>query len=216
MVLVIGDGIAEGVGDSLARGGLAPRLQVLFDSLRRETNLTLRWHVFTAGRLHTTAADWAPGSALLERALVAGPYARAAVVALVIGAHDSGSQDAPRNIARTAEAAARLGKHVVVCAMPNFAERRTAAHALAVAQAKVLGEALSEARERLRDAENAGTIDDSASFEKILARRGDVVRIENTFTTLNSIGYRGFAREIFDHLVLAARKVEWAHWKTRI
>lgn len=222
VALVIGDGIAQGVGDSLVGGGLAPRLQTMFEAERKDARLTLPWHVFTAGRLHSRAADWAPGSEsrLLEQALISGPFKRADVVAFVIGSHDDGDDEVARNapeaIARAAEAIARLGKHVVVAYFPNFAAKGTPENARMANRACATAEALAEARERVSKESDAGTIALPVTFNKVIARSGFVVRVENSFTTFNSIGYRAFARELFEELTHSAKKVEWAHWKTKI
>ncbi|GAB0489654.1 hypothetical protein MMPV_000879 [Pyropia vietnamensis] len=68
-VLLIGDGLAEGVGDSLAVGGLAARLNTLFADAAREARmphttlpLKLTWSAVSAGRLHASSADWLPPS----------------------------------------------------------------------------------------------------------------------------------------------------------
>lgn len=215
-VLVIGDGVAEGVGDTMSHGGLAARMEALFRTLAAETQLRLPWHVYTAGRLLSTAADWEAASEMLTGALVSGPHARAEVVALVVGSHDApdDAQAGTGCVARTAEAAARLGKHVVVCAFPNYEEPRSELFDLGRARRELLVKCLEEAVERLPD--GAGTITWAVDIDKVLARRGDVIRVENRFITLNSIGYRAFARELFDEVVLAARKVEWAHWKVKL
>lgn len=215
MALIIGDGIAEGVGDQFSYAGLTPRLQKLFDGPRRETNLTKTWHVFTAGRLYSTSKDWLPGGKLLENALVHGPYARATIVAYVVGSHEDArdSDEGTRNVARTAEATARLGKHIVVCAFPNFAEPGTNEFTRNRERIKLLHNTLTEAKKRLEGCEGAGTITWDVNINKVLMRRGDVIRVENNFTTLNAWGYRAFARELFDELTLAAKKVEWVHWK---
>lgn len=215
-VLVIGDGVAEGVGDTMSHGGLAARMEVLFRSLRQDTKLRLNWHVYTAGKVLSTAADWEAGSDLLTGALIGGPHARADVVALVVGSHDAPADAAAGTdcVARAAEAAARLGKHVVVCGFPNYEEPRSELFELGRARRELLVKSLEEAVERLPD--GAGTITWAVDIDKVLARRGDVIRVENRFTTLNSIGYRAFARELFDEVVLAAKKVEWAHWKVKL
>eukprot|EP00168_Porphyra_purpurea_P007345 TRINITY_DN1918_c0_g2_i1.p2 TRINITY_DN1918_c0_g2~~TRINITY_DN1918_c0_g2_i1.p2 ORF type:complete len:185 (-),score=46.46 TRINITY_DN1918_c0_g2_i1:216-770(-) len=68
-VLIVGDGLAEGVGDTLATGGLAPRLNALFADAVREARmphsrlpLKLTWTAASAGRLKATSADWLPPS----------------------------------------------------------------------------------------------------------------------------------------------------------
>jgi len=203
MALIIGDGVAEGIGDQFSYAGLAQRVQNLFNAPRADTKLGLRWHVFSLGKLYSTSEDWLPGSNLLENALVHGPYARSEIVAYVIGSHEH-PRDAPAgadNVSRTAEAIARLGKHVVVCAYPNLAERGTPEYA---AYIHIHIDA---------SATQIGSIEWGVDIDKVLMRRGDVIRVENRFTTLNSWGYRAFARELFDSLALAAKKVEWVHFK---
>lgn len=66
-VLLVGDGLAEGVGDTLAVGGLAARLNTLFAAAVREARmphttlpLKLNWSAASAGRLHASSADWLP------------------------------------------------------------------------------------------------------------------------------------------------------------
>jgi len=225
MALIIGDGVAEGIGDQFSYAGLAQRVQNLFNAPRADTKLGLRWHVFSLGKLYSTSEDWLPGSNLLENALVHGPYARSEIVAYVIGSHEH-PRDAPAgadNVSRTAEAIARLGKHVVVCAYPNLAERGTPEYAAYKARQRLVCEKLQEAKNRLEDvhihihidasATQIGSIEWGVDIDKVLMRRGDVIRVENRFTTLNSWGYRAFARELFDSLALAAKKVEWVHFK---
>ncbi len=216
VALVIGDGVAEGIGDQFSYAGLSQRLQKLFDGPRHDTKLSQTWHVFTAGRLYSTSKDWLPGGKLLENALIHGPYARAGIVAYVVGSHEDArdGKNGADNVARTAEAAARLGKHIVVCAFPNFAEPGTNEHVRNRERTKLLHEALVAAKERLEGCDGAGTITWDVNIDKVLMRRGDVIRVENNFTTLNAFGYRAFARELFDELALAAKKVEWAYWKS--
>ncbi|KAK1867767.1 hypothetical protein I4F81_010268 [Pyropia yezoensis] len=66
-VLLVGDGLAEGVGDTLAVGGLAARINTLFAAAVREARmphttlpLKLNWSASSAGRLHASSADWLP------------------------------------------------------------------------------------------------------------------------------------------------------------
>lgn len=215
-VVIIGDCVAEGIGDSLGQGGLAPRMGRLFRELRTETSLRLRWSVVSVGRLYTTSKDWTPGAGRLEDVLVKGPLSKAEVVAYVAGSHDDPADAAQsiQNVVQTAKAIALLGKHVVVSAMPNYEAPQSPLYETCRERSRMVVSALNEAAEELPD--NAGSIMTDVDIGKVLARRADVIRVENRFITLNSFGYRAFARELFDEVAKAAKKVEWAYWKVRL
>lgn len=207
VAVLIGDGIAEGVGDSYSYAGLGHRIQSLFDGSRQHTKLTMGWRVYNLGMLHKRPEDWLPGTSALEQ-LVRGPYAKAAVVAYVVG---NIGTDGPARIARTAEAAARLGKHVIVCAFGALENPGTVEHARGLVKIRQMREEINQASSRLQGCQGAGTISADVNVEKVLM--GETLRTENNITTFNSFGYRRLSRELFDQMALAAKKVEWAHWK---
>lgn len=236
-VLLLGDATAEGVGDDLSRGGLAPRLTALLAEHRQTTGVRFMWEAVTAGRLLTTSEDWlpvpthsssspssstatsspaAPADNLFSRALVSGPFRRAEIVVVLAGAHDGAAPAAAtaRNVAAVADAAARLGKHVLVAGVPVFADPATPAAAAARARDDALRAAVAALAKV--DYGPAASVSLGPDPQRVLVRGGDVVVAENEFVTFNGAGYRGYARELHDAVAPLAKRVEWAYWKQRI
>jgi hypothetical protein len=227
-ILIVGDGIAEGVGDNLSSGGLASRVSALLREHRGRTGLKFLWEAVTVGKLHSTSIDWLPvappgddgdggGSvSLFRRALATGPFRRAEVVVVIVGSHERVADSAATvgNIAQIADAAARLGKHVLVASIPSFAEPRSDAGKAAHARNVALQAALSA----LPTGEYApkGSVSHGVDAQQVLARGGDVVQTENSFLTFNAMGYRSYARELHDTVAPLAMRVEWAYWKQRL
>lgn len=224
-ILLLGDGLAEGVGDELSQGGLASRLNSLVRDHVDKTGLKFMWEFLTAGRVHTTSADWLPVSredvdsknSLFQQSLVSGPFRSAPIVILIVGSQDAATDesiDTVGNIVQIADAAARLGKHVLVAGIPCFAaagsEEGRAIHAQNVSLAAALS--------ALPVGEYGANA--SVSFgidpQKVLVRGGDVVHVENSFVTLNGSGYRAYAREVHDEVALLAKRLEWSYFKERL
>jgi lysophospholipase L1-like esterase len=68
-ILVIGDGVAEGVGDRIAMGsepGVVPKLQRIIDS--STGRLRHRWQVSNLGLSFSTLADWLPTATAFPKA----------------------------------------------------------------------------------------------------------------------------------------------------
>jgi hypothetical protein len=226
-ILLVGDVLAEGVGDELARGGLAARVNTLLNEHRADTSLKFMWETVTAGKLYTTSSDWLPfaapeesdtpsASTLFSSTLVTGPFSRAKVVVILVGSHDD-LDDAERtvqNIVQIADAAARLEKHVLVGSIPGFADSQSALGKAARAR----NIALQAALELLPSGEygGKGSVSFGPDAQRVLVRGGDVVLVENSFITFNGSGYRAYARELHDLLAPLAKRVEWAYWKERL
>lgn len=219
-ILLIGDGLAEGVGDGLVQGGLSRRVTRLLTKHASDTNLRFIWEAVTAGRLHSTSVDWLPAAgavadddkSLFRAALVTGPFARAKVVVILLGLHDSlgdGAETAA-NIAATACAAARLGKHVLVGTAPGFDEAGTDEYLLARTRNLMIAEAV-EALPKVFD--GGGSVTMGPDVQRVLVRGGDVVEVEHDFMTLNKLGYRTYAREVHDEVAPLLKRVEWAYWR---
>lgn len=161
-----------------------------------------------------------PGAehALFENALVRGPFRNTHVVVVVLGAHDDIVNDGHaivEAITRVTEGAIRLGKHVIVCTLPNRFAAKSKEHAR-------VREVNTDLKSRLESvkADNARPGNGSLSFDvdlaKVYALGTDALSIEDDFITLNATGYRLLGNEVFDAFQLAAKKVEWAHWKQKL
>lgn len=209
-ILIIGDAIALGYGDTVGHCGLATRLASLIRTSREETNLRMNWNVLTAGKMNSKASDWAPGSPnrLFEETIMRGPFKKADVVIVVLGAHDdllnSGTQTV-NSIERVVESVIRLGKQVVVCSIGNEYKIKTPEHE----KVRKVNQELKKKVEGL-----GSTVE--VDMAKVFAMGNDVVRFERDFVTLNGGGYRLLASEMFDPVVMAAKKVEWKHWKGKL
>lgn len=215
-VLLIGDGTAEGVGDNLGHTGLTSSLNSLLRTTRNDHNLRLSWRVVTAGRLYTSSADWLPASPLFRKAFTSGVYRDAHVVVVALGMHDdlSAADHAPivENVMIIVQALVTMRKVVVVPLFPNFHPRRSDAYA-AVARANTT---LREQLTTLVAAQQSATVVYDCDMAKISSLGGDVTMAEDGFYTFNSRGYRLLAADLFEDVVLAAKKVEWVHWKDRL
>lgn len=224
-ILLIGDGLAEGVGDNLARGGLSGRLNSLVHEHVEQTGLKFNWEFFTHGRMNSTSEDWLPvqpgGSGsdqntLFHRALISGPFKSSQVVVLIVGSDDpeDGSMNTVENIAQTADAIARLGKQVLVaklpCLSPADSDDGQAVHAKNLLLESALSSLPSE------DNKDKGTVAFGIDPQRVLVRGGDVVNVENSCVTLNAFGYRAYARDVHDEVAMLAKRVEWAYFKTRL
>lgn len=219
-VLLLGDAVALGVGDILGGVGLTSRLPGLLREGREDSGLRLYWHVVTAGVLRATAKDWAPGAArrLFENALIRGPFRKAEVVIVLLGAHDdlvNEGKETAEAVARIAEGVVRLGKHCVVANFGNEYPVRSPEHG----KVREANEMLRRGLEKVNQENNApgcGSVSWDVEMAKVFALGNDVLAFENDFITPNASGYRLLAREVYDAFVPAAKKVEWAHWKQKL
>lgn len=224
---MIGDGTAEGIGDTIGSAGLTTRISKLFRENRDEHKLFLIWRILTAGRTFTTAKDWTPGrsvtsgsdsTGLFEKVIVRGPFRNADVVVLSFGIGEDFSNESRdgliKDITSITEVISRLGKHVVVCRFPNFNNLKSEGHVNVRSANTALVTAIDELTSRLD--ENCGSVKCSIDTTKVTNMGADVMRWENSFFTFNAGGYRLLAREVFESLIPAAKKVEWVHWKARM
>ena len=224
---MIGDGTAEGIGDTIGSAGLTTRISKLFRENRDEHKLFLIWRTLTAGRTFTTAKDWTPGRSassdsnstdLFEKFVVKGPFRNADVIVLSFGIGEDFSKESRDNLVKDitsiAEVVARLGKHAIVCRFPNFNNLKSEGHANVRAANTALVTAIDKLASKLDD--NCGTVKCSIDTTKVTNMGTDVMRWENSFFTFNSGGYRLLAREVFESVIPVAKKVEWVHWKARM
>lgn len=179
------------------------------------------WRVLTAGKWRTTSADWAPGSSaassMFDWVLVKGPFRACDAVVVFVGSHDDvrDAEGTVRNIASIAEAAVRLGKHVIVASVPNVEPHTSEAHSVLRARNEAVGAALAEVRARC-SGDDCGTVQYDLDLGKVVNRGSDLFREDDGCVTLNSAGYRALAREVFDCLAPVAKRVEWVYWKARL
>jgi hypothetical protein len=231
-ILIIGDGLAEGVGDHLSHGGLATRVNALLHRQRERTKLMFSWQVLTAGRLYSTSADWLPVAAtvmeeraalsagepsLFRRTFITGPFRGANVVVIVVGSHEDPADGAATavNIARLGDALGRMGKHVLVSSIPSYCEAGTDGAKAGFARNEALSASINALPANVYAVEG-GSVSYGVDLQKIVSRGGDVAYEEASFITLNPIGFRALAREVHDAVAVVAKRVEWAHWKSRI
>lgn len=219
-VLVLGDAVALGVGDSLGGLGIVSRLPGLLREDRETSRLRLYWHTVTAGVLRAKAKDWMPGAPrkLFENALIRGPFRKADVVVVLLGAHDdlvSEGKETAEAVARIAEGVVRLGKHCVVATFGN----EYAVKSVEDGKVREANEILRTGLQAVREDNNApgcGSVSWDVEMAKVYALGNDVLAFENDFITPNPAGHRLLAREVYEAFVPAAKKVEWEHWKQKL
>lgn len=120
-----------------------------------------------------------------------------------------------KNVANITEAVSRLGKHAVVPSFTNY-------HAPSSHMFTRVQEANTALQIALKDVvakcntPECGSICMALDSSKVTVLGGDVVNLENNFVTFNSSGYRIFASELYDYVLGAAKRVEWAYWKQRL
>lgn len=219
-LLVLGDAVAMGLGDSIGSLGVISRLPQILRREREESGIRLYWHAVTAGILGSKAKDWLPGAPkkLFENTLIRGMFKKANVVVIVLGAHDDllneGKQTAEA-VARIAEGVVRLGKHCIVSTFGNEYPAKSENHAKVRETNAILKTALQDVKDK-NTAPHCGSISWNIEMAKIYALGNDVISFENDFFTPNSAGYRLLAREVYEAFIPAAKKVEWEHWKHKL
>lgn len=219
-LLILGDAVALGVGDTLGSLGIISRVPKLLREDREANALRLYWHAVTAGVLRSKAKDWLPGAPkkLFENALIRGPFRKADVVVVVLGAHDDlvkEGEETAQTVARIAEGVVRLGKHCIVATFGNEFAVRSAEHG----KVREANQTLRLALQAVKDGNQAptcGTLSWDVEMAKVFALGNDVLAFENDFITPNPAGHRLLAREVYDAFVPAAKKVEWEHWKEKL
>lgn len=147
-----------------------------------------------------------------------GPFQNTHVVVVVLGAHDDIVNDGDavvEAVSRVAEGAVRLGKHVIVCTLPNKFAVKSNEHACVRAVNADLKSRLESVK-----ADNArpgnGILSFDVDMAKVYAMGNDALSVESNFITPNAIGYRRLANEVFDAFLFAAKKVEWVNWKQKL
>lgn len=227
-VLVIGDELAEGLGDGLGRTGLVRTIDSQLREARLNDKLRLPWRVMTSGRTHTNTQSWLPEGSLFERVF---PHSSAAsynphIVIILFGARDNleeGTRAPPVNhVVRIAEALVRRGIHVIVPDFVNFYSRDTPQFTKVDMANNALRRALGQLKNQLRENEEEnknneyGTIMFNADVAKVTAMGGYVVTQFRELEVFNSLGYKLLAAELRDDIIEVARRVEWVHWKERL
>ncbi|KAA8495662.1 hypothetical protein FVE85_1817 [Porphyridium purpureum] len=139
-LLLVGDGVALGIGDSLVHGGLAGRMRrlMMHGRAREDYKLLLNWKIVSDAREFSTSEQWVPGSdkpADSQKTAASpkenkgnyfdevfgaeGKYRDADVVVILVGSEDEKAGIAPKrsaeNIMLTAKELTKLRKKVVVC-----------------------------------------------------------------------------------------------------
>jgi hypothetical protein len=228
-IVIIGDCLAEGIGDNISQGGLSNRVNGLLREHRDQTKLKFSWQVLSAGRLYSTSTDWLPvadtaiaeanqsKASLFRRTFVTGPFRKAEVVVIVLGSQEDPASAAATvsNITRIAEALGRMGKHVLVASIPGYHEAKTDGAKACYARNTALAHALNGLPPDAC-ATSGGSVSLDVDVSKVVSRGGDVVYEEADFLTLNAMGYRALAREVHDSVAVIAKRVEWAYWKSRL
>lgn len=227
-VLVVGDELAEGLGDGLGRTGLARTLESKLRDARLNDRLRLTWLVRTAGRTRTNTQLWLPEGRLFEQVFSyleagsSGPQ----VVVLLFSARDNlqeGARAPPvRHILRIAEALANKGVHVVIPDFINFHPRESSEFTEVDSANNALRRALVQLKNRLRENDSSnknnqyGTIVFNSDISKVTAMGEYVMTRFRELCVFNSFGYKLLATELLDDVVETARKVEWVYWKERL
>lgn len=215
-VLLIGDGTAEGFGDSLGRTGLTSALKLRLRERRNEHNLKFPWRVVTAGRLYSTSEDWLPGTKLFRQTFEKGLFRDATIVVVTLGMHDdlSAGASAPAitNIIRIVDSLLDMDKAVIVPLLPTFHFRHSPLFTSAIEAGRALRDALQNLSNHRKDVK----LSFEADMAKVCALGTDAFTMEEGFTTLNARGYRLFSADLIDDVILVAKKVEWSHWRHQL
>lgn len=216
-VLIIGDGLAEGVGDRLAQGGPTLRLQKLMADEKERGVLKMNWNVVSLGRLHSDSKIWAVSrdSTLFEKTFVKGEGKNAHIVIVICGGGESvdDMEQTVERITGIAQALLRLGKAVVVATIPYYEDMNSERGKKAGERNKLLRESV----ERISKADGEkGKPISIVDVQSIVARGPDVLWESNQFSILNSAGYRSLARLLLDEVLNPARREEWKYWKQKL
>jgi len=124
-IVVIGDGIAEGVGDYVVMGnnsGVARRLQ---DLLQVDARVRHQWNVLNFGRAGTTSEDWLPDGTRFQSTFNNAWARDAEVVCVFLGANDGRSSDqsdpaiSVANLEKICSQLRKMGKKIIVAAVPG-------------------------------------------------------------------------------------------------
>lgn len=227
-ILVIGDEVAEGLGDGLGRTGLVRTLDKQLREARSDGRLRLPWRVMTAGRTDTNPQNWLPEGKLFERVFPSSAVHSSDphVVIILFSARDNleqGAQAPPvSHIIRITDALIQRGIYVVVPDFVNFHGRESSQFSAVNSANDALRQTLEHLKSRLRDNNDAnknkgfGSVVFSTDISKVTAMAGHVVTQLGDFWVFNSFGYKQLAAELRDDVTEVARKVEWVYWKERL
>ncbi|PXF41641.1 hypothetical protein BWQ96_08652 [Gracilariopsis chorda] len=218
-ILLLGDGTAEGIGDAFGHTGLCSRINHLIRKERETSNLRMLWSVITCGKMFSTAADWRPtaqnGPTLFHRFIRRKPFSNAHVVVLFFGMHDDlTDQRFPQDVADIARALALLGKHVIVADLPNVYSHKDERYAVVTSANSRMKHLVQQVAEEIKP--SAISVSLGIETMKTTAMGAHTLRQEKSCATFNGNGYRLLARDVYEQLVLAAKRVEWSHWKGKI
>lgn len=238
-VLLVGDGLAEGVGDTLAVGGLAARINTLFAAAVREARmphttlpLKLNWSASSAGRLHASSADWLPPPSTALGLSPAGGGGAGSVG--VAGSPWPSPPVATKNLFASTFLSGRHATPDIVIILLGGVDARvatagldadvdTSADAAFVAAAAITAANILTLARYCSANGSAVCIGTVPAFAGVTtpaatayAREVNRLLRAGVAATLNSAGYRPLARLCMDGLVGAAKKVEWRHWRAAL
>mmetsp|Transcript_2952 Transcript_2952/g.5613 ORF Transcript_2952/g.5613 Transcript_2952/m.5613 type:complete len:276 (+) Transcript_2952:1192-2019(+) len=218
-VALIGDGLAEGIGDGLAHLGLARRVQqlILREGHQSPTNLNLRWQVVTEGRHGTSPNDWLPSKDRYLRAVEHGMVADADVVVLLFSGESEPSwqptepgkescniqSDFVRSIELIAKDLVHRGKHVVIGEIPGIPKRSSSDLRGVIHCNRKLSQEMEE-----WSSESRGYLQRTLAPETIKVVQQRALCLDSD-GWLNSHGYRMLARMTLDAITSPMKKVEW-------
>ena len=216
-IAIIGDGIAEGVGDTLAHGGPCFRVQKLINEARDKGEVKMQWSVVSFGRLNCDSSHWAISrdSTLFEKTFVTGQGKGVDIVVVICGGGEDlddalGTVERIRNIA---ESLVRLDKEVIVANIPFYGDPKSAGAKKAAERNRLLQSTISNLPQ---NSETNARVSCSLDLQSVVSRGPDVLWEDSPRTTLNVAGYRSFSRLIMDELLNPARRVEWRVWKPKL
>mmetsp|Transcript_4962 Transcript_4962/g.16658 ORF Transcript_4962/g.16658 Transcript_4962/m.16658 type:complete len:286 (+) Transcript_4962:151-1008(+) len=230
-VVVVGDGLAEGLGDWVTLlssvGGISTRLEAL---LRRDPQVRTRWRVLNRGRNASTSRDWLPGrgASLLDATLSSRGGRDASVVVVALGSEDvvrgehnlpvsALSKDAPyaeedlaetvRNVRSVCEHLRARGVRVALCDLPT--------------EGAVIGRRRGHVRRMNRQLKQYAASTAGGANPVLLVRVSDF-KVQGASNRafdgvhLNSGGYKALAGLVMEAVKPHALAVEWNMWKQRL
>lgn len=235
LVLLVGDGIAEGIGDGLAYGGLSLRLGRMLVKEKKEGLLKMHWSVANCGFYRSNSEDWLPGGgrppkralhgvkkSLFVDTFVEGKFKDADVVVLFIGGEDEsteedmfiGTNQTVANIKALTVELQGLNKQVVIATIPAYSDDKEVKDR--VRQRNHLIKQFIEGTEASTQDKRVQTISLGPDINVITSQGGYLLDPVEDGLNLSSHGFRLLTRLTFDAVLNPCRRIEWAYWRQRL
>jgi len=210
-VMLVGDEIADGFGDTLTSGGLAPRVHSHVARYGKSNmNLLLPWRVVSRGRLGSTSRSWLPTSESAKNAYFlnvfnSGRFCNAEVIVLFIGSNDETEGIPPHetveNIQKIAEDLSARDKKVIVSSVALLSEDPKARTSVLQRNQKLV-DWLSQESTKKRG------IFTGPDLMKVVDQ-GQMLVMYAGYTLFNDTAYRYLTSLVLDELRNPMKQVEW-------